>query len=115
MSLPKFDETRFGSVTIDGKLYSHDVYVYFDGRVEPRTSSHVVDSAEMERVLRMNPEVVIVGTGQAGCVVVEREAQGAARRKGIELIQAPTPEAIQKFNELAEGGKRVCSIIHVTC
>jgi hypothetical protein len=33
---PRIDETQFGSVTIDGKMFEHDVLIRLDGQVEKR-------------------------------------------------------------------------------
>ena len=33
---PRIDETQFGSVTIDGKLFEHDVLIRLGGKVEKR-------------------------------------------------------------------------------
>lgn len=111
----KFDGTSFGSVTVDGKLYRHDIYVYPNGKIALREGSHTVVGDEIRRILKSNPEVIVIGTGQAGCVTVLEEAARVAKSVGISIVREETHIAIGKFNELVEKGKRVAAIIHVTC
>ena len=106
------DGTEFGSVTVDGKTYGHDIWIFADGTIKPRTKSHDFTAGELELLAMAGPEVVVVGTGQSGCVTVSEEAKKYAQEHGIELVCAETPEAIKKFNEAA--GKKAAAI-HVTC
>ena len=52
---PRIDETQFGSVTIDGKVFEHDVLIRLGGKVEKRKkklskavygTSHTISLAE---------------------------------------------------------------------
>ena len=48
------EATSFGSITISGKKYDHDVYVFWDGRVERRVGDHIVPARQMEHIVRKN-------------------------------------------------------------
>jgi hypothetical protein len=54
---PRIDRTQFGSVTIDGEIFTHDVIIRLGGRVEKRKkklskavygTSHTISLAEAE-------------------------------------------------------------------
>lgn len=117
----RIEGTKFGSVTIDGKIYE-DVLIV-EGKVLRRDkvkiraiygTSHVVRKEEAEQLLDGNPEVVIIGTGQHGSLSVDQEAVSLIRQAGAELITIETPKAIQRFNELS-ATKRANALLHVTC
>jgi len=109
------EATSFGSITISGKNYDHDVYVFWDGTVERRVGDHTVPARQMEYIIRSKPEIVIIGTGQFGIVRVPSESEKLAKEQDIEVVKARTPQAIRIFNEAMKKGKRVSAIIHVTC
>lgn len=106
------DGTTFGSVTVDGKTYDHDIWIFADNTIKPRTKSHEFEKGELELLAMAGPEVIIVGTGQSGCVTVFEGAKQYAKEKGITLLTAETPEAITKFNEITA---KKAAAIHVTC
>jgi len=111
----KFDGTRFGSVTVDSKKFHHDVSVDPDGNIARREGDHKVSADEIRSILGSNPEVIVIGTGQFGCVKLSEEAAKVAEAHGVEVFRARTPRAIKKFNEQVDEGKRIAAIVHVTC
>ncbi|MFZ3062889.1 MAG: MTH938/NDUFAF3 family protein [Actinomycetota bacterium] len=117
----RIEGTKFGSVTIDGETYE-DVLIV-EGKVLRRDkdkiraiygTSHVVRKEETEELLKGNPEVVIIGTGQYGSLSVDPEVASLIREAGAELIALETPKAIQKFNEISTT-KHTNALLHVTC
>ena len=69
----QIDKTEFGSITIDGKTYDHDVIIQLSGKVEKRRkklskekygTSHIISKAEANYVLEDGCDVSIVGTGK---------------------------------------------------
>ena len=115
MGIIALDATSFGSITISGKKYDHDVYVFWDGTVERRVGDHMVPVRQMEYIIKKKPEIIIIGTGQFGMVHVPSESEKLAKEQNIEVVKALTPQAIGVFNEAMKQGKRVSAIIHVTC
>lgn len=119
--MSRIEGTKFGSVTIDGKIYE-DVLIV-EGKVLGRDkdkiraiygTSHVVRKEEAEELLKGNPEIIVVGTGQHGSLSVDQEAVSLIREAGAELIALETPKAIQKFNEISTT-KHTNALLHVTC
>lgn len=111
----KFEGTFFGSVTVGNKKFHHDIYVDPDGNIVPRESGHKVSAEEIRTILKSNPEVIIIGTGQFGCVKLLAEATRVTEANGVRVVRERTPIAIKKFNELVDEGKRIVAIVHVTC
>jgi hypothetical protein len=72
---PKIDKTRFGSITIAGEKFEHDVIIRQDGRVEKRKkklskeiygTSHVISLAEAKHIYQSGPGRSSSGPGKPG-------------------------------------------------
>jgi hypothetical protein len=118
---PKIDTTEFGSITIAGELYDHDVQIGLDGQVKKRKkklsseiygTSHTISLAEAKHVHDRGAERLIVGTGQTDLVELSEEAAAYFKDKGCKVKLLPTPQAIDAWNK-AEGA--VIGLFHVTC
>lgn len=118
------DEYRFGSITIDGKEYNHDVEVRWSGEVLKwwRLAGHSVAIDDIERTVEGNPEVIVIGTGAEGCMGVPKDIREALRARGIQLIVDRTEEATKTFNVINEESeeeegrqKRIIGLFHLTC
>lgn len=115
------EETKFGSITINGKTYDHDVVIHLSGEVTKRHkklskekygTSHIISKAEAQDVFEKGCDQLIVGTGQEGNVRLSPEASDYFEKKGCRVLLEPTPEAIQSFNQSPE--KKI-GLMHVTC
>ncbi len=111
--MPRIDNAFFGTIIIDGKKYDTDVTIHWDGEIQERAKSHKFSKRELMDVLMKNPEVVIVGTGTAGYVKIDPDAEVAAKLDGIEFIAKPTLQAVEEFNKLARR-KKVTAVFHIT-
>lgn len=118
------EEYHFGSVTIDGKTYNHDVEVRWTGEVLSwrREEGHVIDVEAVRRAVEQNPETIVIGTGESGLAEVTEDAHNFIKGKGINLIIDKTEEATKTFNiikeesEEEEGEQRkVIGLFHLTC
>ena len=118
---PKIDSTRFGSITIEGKAFEHDVLIRPDGEIEKRKkklskaiygTSHVISLDEAGHVYQEGARWLIIGTGQSGLVELSEEAADYFRRHECQVKLLPTPAAIEAWND-AEG--MVIGLFHVTC
>ena len=115
------DRTAFGSITIDGKTYEHDVIIRLAGEVVKRKkklskkyygTSHMISKDEAKFVSEKGCEQLILGSGQTGQVQLSPEAQSYFSEKGCEVILRPTPEAIGIFNR---SQAKKAGLFHVTC
>lgn len=113
----RIDSTGFGFIVVDGKRYEHDVIVSYEGKVEKDLleTRHSLSEKEFFRLVRENPEVIIIGTGQHGVCEVSKTFLELAKSRKVEVIVEKSPKAVSKFNELTKAGKRAVAYIHVTC
>jgi hypothetical protein len=118
---PKIDRTKFGSITIEGTLFEHDVIIRLNGKVKKRKkklskaiygTSHTVSLDEARHVYQKEAERLIIGTGQYGMVELSDEANDYFERKKCLVELLPTPQAIPAWNK-AKGA--VIGLFHVTC
>lgn len=109
--------TKFGSITIGGKDYEHDVIVTWEGEVKEAKAKtrHVLGEAELAELLLERPEIIVLGTGQSGCMELSPEVVVFAEKKKLKIVEKPMPQAVKEFNELVRLGKRVVAYMHVTC
>ena len=112
--MAKINFSAYGSITVDNQTYRHDVYILPSGKVEEREYGHTFTKDQVEHVLIENPDIVVTGKGTSGLASLSSDARAILEEKGIEIIEAITPDIKDKFNRLNET-KRVAAIVHVTC
>lgn len=111
----RIDGTSFGRITVDGKHYTHDVWIFVDGSIRRRDRNHEFTLDELDLLLEGKPEVVVVGTGQSGCVRIDEDAVREASRRGIKIISDVTPNALKRYNEAIKAKRKVAGAFHTTC
>lgn len=118
---PKINSTSFGSVTVKGKPFEHDILIRLDGKVEKRRkklskrlygTSHKISLDEAEYIYEKGARKVIIGTGQIGFVKLSKKAKKLFKERDIKTKLLPTPEAVKLWNK--SKGKTI-AIFHVTC
>jgi hypothetical protein len=117
----EIENTTFGTITIDGKIFEHDVLIRLSGEVVKRKkklskkyygTSHVLSKEEAKFVFERGCDELIVGSGQKGNVRLSPEAAAFFKKKDCKVLLQPTPDAIQIFNE--SHAKKI-GLFHVTC
>jgi hypothetical protein len=117
----KIDSTEFGSITIGGKTYEHDVLIDLSGDVSKRKkklskkvygTSHTISREEAEYVYQKGCEELILGTGQFDNVRLSPEAAEYLKKKDCPVTAMPTPQAIRAYNK---SKARKIGLFHVTC
>ena len=117
----EIEGTTFGTITIDGKTYEHDVIIRLSGEVVKRKkklskkyygTSHVLSKDEAKFVFESGCEQLILGSGQMGNVHLSPEAEAYFAKKGCKVVLQSTPEAIHLFNR--SHAKKI-GLFHVTC
>lgn len=120
---PRIDRTAFGSITVEGTVFEHDVIIRPDGRVKKRKkklskavygTSHTISLDEAKYVCEQGPgaDRLIVGSGQYGNVELSPEAAAYLQGRECRVVLLPTPQVIDVWNE-TEGG--AIGLFHVTC
>ncbi|HSQ74780.1 MAG TPA: MTH938/NDUFAF3 family protein [Bacteroidota bacterium] len=119
----KIDSTEFGSITIDGTPYSHDVLIRLSGDVTKRKkklskkyygTSHIISREEAEFIYEKACSTVVVGSGQYGNVKLSPEAAEFFEHHDCRVVLLPTPEAIETYNKKKNKAK-IVGLFHVTC
>jgi hypothetical protein len=113
---PRIDRTRFGSVTIDGKEFTHDVLIRLGGQVQKRKkklskavygTAHTISLAEAKHLYQKGAARLLIGAGQDGTVALSESEEAATylerHRCQVELL--PTPAVIPAWTQ-AEGRHR---------
>lgn len=119
--MPKVESFKFGSIVIDGKKYGRDVFIMPDGTIIQRKGgfwkfgSHAIKKGEIDELVRAGPEVIVVGAGTSSKAKLAADAELSAKEANIELIILPSSTAVERFNQLADEGKQVSALIHITC
>src|SRR5271165_5925213 len=99
----RVDSTEFGSITIDGETYHHDVLIRLSGKIEKRKkklskklfgTSHIMSREEAKFVYEKGSELLVLGTGQNDNVRLSPEAGTFFARKGCEVLTDATPHAV---------------------
>lgn len=121
-TIPHINSTKFGEIVVDGEKYGQVLIIgdaVFERNEEKLQelfgTTHQIGDWEIEALLKENPEIVIIGTGQEGVLKVEKDFLEQMEKAGIEVITAATPKAMGIYNEKAEEDKRVNALIHTTC
>jgi len=109
--VPVINDTSFGSITVDGMVFDHDIIITLEGKVKKRKkklskavygTSHTISLEEAEYVFQKGSEGIIIGSGQYGVVELSKEAAGFLKQKNCEVRLFSTPDAIREWN-IAEG------------
>jgi len=110
---------RFGEIVIGNEKYSRDIIVSEDRVIVKnwwRKEGHRLCLDDIKDVLeKYRPKILVVGTGYYGFMKVSNDLKNFLKNNNIELIEAPTGDAIKKFNELVEKGIKVLGAFHLTC
>jgi hypothetical protein len=86
----KIDSTIFGAITIDGKIYQHDVVVRLSGEVVKRKkklskklygTSHVLSKDEAKFLFEKGCDQVVIGSGQMGKCTYHRKLKPTSKEK----------------------------------
>lgn len=117
----KTEATSFGSITIDGQKFDHDVLIRLNGRIQKRKkklskmlygTSHKISLAEAEFIYEDGAQTLLIGTGQFDQVRLSDEAREYFEGRGLAVVASATPEAIGQWNEIQ--GDTI-GLFHVTC
>lgn len=115
----EFGRYAFGSIEIDGTTYQHDVVIE-GGRIRKRRKgpSKALRSEYGHTPLSAAEDIpwscrrLVIGSGASGSLPIVDDVRDEAKRRGVELVVAPTAEAIEL---LRAGEAKTNAILHVTC
>ena len=111
----RIEAYTFGSITIDGKTYTSDLKI-IGNRIVPnwwRKEGHRLNLEDITDIIEAKPDVLVIGTGYSGLMVVPEKLKATLRTMGIDVIVQPTSEAYKTFNQLE--GRNASFAAHLTC
>ncbi|MGA2641749.1 MAG: MTH938/NDUFAF3 family protein [Spirochaetia bacterium] len=113
------DKFSFGSIRIDGVTYEHDVVIeHGDVRKRKKKASKELRNEFGHTPLSIAENIpwgcrcIVVGTGANGALPVMDEVRSEAIRRGVELVVAPTEQAVELLNKQPEDTN---AVLHITC
>ncbi len=120
---PHIDDTTFGSITIGGTVFEHDVVIAPNGTIARRRkklskaiygTSHTISRREAKYVLERGAHAhrLIVGSGQYDNVRLSPEAATWLEHHKCRVLLLPTPKAIKAWNRSQD---KTIGLFHVTC
>jgi hypothetical protein len=109
----------FGEVEVDGRRYDRDVVIE-GGRVRrrdkgpsKRRGGHGHTPLTVAEAIPWGCRRLIIGSGAAGALPIDDAVREEARRRGVELVVAPTAEACETLS--ASDPNETAAILHLTC
>ena len=112
------DGCAFGSMTINGRIYTRDLMIFPDGHIFDgwwRESGHRFSMSDIQPLVDTHPDIIVAGTGINGRVQIPEALEISLDRRGVELQAMKTQDAASAFNRLAKAGKLVAGCFHLTC
>ena len=106
----EIEGTTFGTITIDGKTYEHDVVIRLSGEVVKRKkklskkyygTSHVLSKDEAKFVFERGCEQLILGSGQMGNVHLSPEAEAYFAKNALQGTIAAHPRGDPGVQQVA--------------
>jgi hypothetical protein len=104
----KIDSAEFGSITVGGATYPHNILIRLSGEVVKRKkklskkyygTSHLMSREEAEFVYEKGCDTLVLGAGQYGNVKLSPEAAEFFDHHHCRVILQPTPDAIETYNK----------------
>lgn len=112
------ESSAFGVMTIDGRTYTSDLFIFPDGRVQDewwRQRGHVLGVDDILILADTAPELIVAGTGTSGRMRPALEVRSFLSEKCIALVAEPTPRAVKIYNDKVMAGLTVGACFHLTC
>jgi hypothetical protein len=116
---------RFGFMRVAGQDHGKDLIVFGPGvageeeKVEGdwwRLEGHSLSPSDLTSVKENAPEVLVIGPGAFGRMVVPEGTLAWLEKLEIEtVVCATTKEAMKRYNELVKQGAKVAAAVHLTC
>jgi hypothetical protein len=114
---PRIGAYEFGHSKVDGQMYTCDIILLPTGVKSNwwREERHTLKPSDLAPVLDAASRTLVVGQGAHECMPVPDETLAYLREVGIEVLYAPTAEAVAIYNERCQQDEAVAGAFHLTC
>ncbi len=110
------DDFKYGCFRVDGKEFLGDLMMIQDkAHFWQSRSGRELQMKELLDVLDSKPQIIVIGSGAGGLFKVPNNIIQDMYVKGIRVIVEKNTDAIKKYNELLESGKRICGLFPGSC
>jgi hypothetical protein len=112
------ESTAFGRMTIDGRDYTSDLFIFPDGSVKDgwwRQRGHVLCVDDLLALVDTAPELIVAGTGTGGRMRPAPDVPLFLKEKGIGFIAEPNLRAVEIYNQKLAKGMKAGACFHLTC
>jgi len=112
----KIDHYSFGKIVINSKTYTSDVIICPDSVDSSwwRKEGHYLQPIDLDKAVSAKPDLLIIGTGYSGVMVVPEETILFIKSKNIEVLVERTEKATELYNALSKD-RKVIAALHLTC
>jgi hypothetical protein len=103
MKFLRIDSCSFGTLVINGKLYTDDLIIHPNGKIlRPwlRKRGHQLSMDDLRQLIGSSPEVIVARAGLSGRVTPDKNLEDDLSKLAIEFIAAPNEKAIKAFSHL---------------
>lgn len=120
---PHIDDVTFGSITIAGEEYDHDVIIRLSKKVKKRKkklskrkygTSHYLSLAEAKHIYQKGAKRLIIGTGHHDKLRLSPKAAKYLKKHSCEIQLFKTPQAMRVWNKTPNDNKTI-GLFHTTC
>ncbi|MBN2096684.1 hypothetical protein JW752_04820 [Candidatus Peregrinibacteria bacterium] len=111
------EDYEFGSMTINGKIYTHDLILHGERLLNDnwwREDGHNMTIEDLKD-LPESFDVLVIGNGASGVCQVPAETIEYVKNRGADVIVQMTGEAVKTYNRLLSEKKSVAGAFHLTC
>ncbi len=108
---------NFGHIQINDKSYNTDVIVFQEEVLLNwwRKKAHSLHLDDLNAVITKKPEIIIIGTGFHGLMVVPKELITDLEENGFKVIVKRSSDAVKDYNIFVKNNQNVAVALHLTC
>jgi len=109
------DSYSFGSITIDGKTYTHDILIAGETIKDWwRIEGHLLQTEDLKEVWDYKPDILFIGQGASGIMKISDSVKEKCSEMDIELVSGNTDKIADMINKVSFKGK-IAAGLHLTC
>jgi len=95
---------KYGQITVDGKIYDHDIFILPTGELKRwrRSEETMLSLSDLEEIFKSAAKRIILGNGMYRMLSVLPNTRAAIEGKGYTLDVMQSKQAVDEFNALQD-------------